>query len=168
LAASGTTGDTSLAALHETIQVVFGCDDDRMHVFHTPYGEFGVADARLGYRAEAPVTLAQVAPSAGGKIGYTYDFGDDRNLEIVVEKLHTTNSATDPTGTHAAPVAAAPRRLEDSGIDADIQFIAAFADREHPDHENAIDGLGYTNRHPDFDPVHFDIQTINDELSRLR
>jgi hypothetical protein len=163
------SADTSLAGLHEIIQVAFDWDDDHMHVFHTPYGEFGVADAGLGYRSEAPVSLEQVAPSVGDKIGYTYDFGDDWNLEIVVENLHTTKSTADLTGYPRCTGGRRAAPPDDSGgIDAYTRFVAALADSDHPDHENAVDWLGYTNPHPYFDPAHFDTQTINNALSRLR
>jgi hypothetical protein len=35
------SADTSLATLHHIIQIAFGWDDYHLHVFHTPYGEFG-------------------------------------------------------------------------------------------------------------------------------
>ncbi len=79
--------DVSLARLHMVIQAAFGWDDSHLHVFETPYGRFGIADADLGHRAEAPVTLEQVAPAAGGKLRYVYDFGDDWEHDIVVEKV---------------------------------------------------------------------------------
>ena len=56
--------DISLARLHRVIQVAFAWDDSHLHVFQTPYGQFGLGDAELGHRAEAPVTLEQVAPRA--------------------------------------------------------------------------------------------------------
>ncbi|HEY2791625.1 MAG TPA: plasmid pRiA4b ORF-3 family protein, partial [Micromonosporaceae bacterium] len=66
--------DISLSRLHTVIQVAFGWDDSHLHVFETPYGRFGTADAELGFRSEAPVTLEQVAAEAGSKMRYTYDF----------------------------------------------------------------------------------------------
>jgi pRiA4b ORF-3-like protein len=39
--------DISLARLHAVIQTAFGWCDSHLHVFQTPYGEFGVADAEL-------------------------------------------------------------------------------------------------------------------------
>lgn len=48
--------DISLARLHTVIQIAFGWDDSHLHVFETPYGSFGTADADLGHRAETPVS----------------------------------------------------------------------------------------------------------------
>ena len=78
--------DISLARLHRIIQVAFAWDGIHLHVFQTPYGEFGIADAELGHRAEAPVTLEQVAPTVRSAIRYTYDFGDDWEHDVLVEE----------------------------------------------------------------------------------
>ena len=79
--------DISLARLHTVIQIAFGWDDSHLHVFETPYGDFGTADADLGHRAETRVTLEQVAPAVNSKLRYTYDFGDDWDHDILVEKV---------------------------------------------------------------------------------
>jgi hypothetical protein len=158
--------DTSLAALHEVIQVAFDWEDYHLHVFRTPYGEFGAADAELGHRAEAAVTLEQVAPGEGDKIGYTYDFGDDWSLEVVVEKL----GEADPMASY--PCCTGGRRAappEDcGGIAAYSHFTAALADPDHPGHDDALDWIGYTNPHPDFDPAHFNADAVTEALTRLR
>jgi hypothetical protein len=163
------SADTSLAGLHGILQVAFGWDDAHMHVFRTSYGEFGVADAELGYRAEAPVTLEQVAPAVGDKIGYIYDFGDDWDLEIVVEKQHTATANSDRAGY---PRCIGGRRAappEDSGgIGAYSHLVAALADADHPDHINVIDWLDMAHAQPDFDPAYFDPGAVNHALSRLR
>jgi hypothetical protein len=158
--------DTSLATLHNILQIAFDWDDYHMHLFHTPCGDFGAPDPELGHRTEAPVTLEQVAPTAGAKIRYTYDFGDDWNLDIVVEKLleaePTTGYPRCTGGRRAAPP-------EDSGgIWAYTNFTDALADPTHPDHDDALDWLGHTNPNPaDFDPAHFDADAITQALSRL-
>ncbi len=79
--------DISLARLHEVIQLAFGWEGYHLHAFSTPYGDFGDPDPELGHRAEAPVTLEQVAPTVRDKITYVYDFGDDWTHDIVVEKV---------------------------------------------------------------------------------
>jgi hypothetical protein len=98
--------DISLARLHRIIQVAFAWHGSHLHVFQTPYGEFGIADAELGHRAEAPVTLEQVAPTVRSAIRYTYDFGDDWEHDVLVEKvLNRDSTASCPrcTGGRRAP-----------------------------------------------------------------
>ncbi|MEV4345300.1 plasmid pRiA4b ORF-3 family protein [Actinoplanes sp. NPDC049596] len=100
-------GDITLNRLHLAIQAAFGWDDSHLHVFDTTYGVFGQADRELGHRSDGPVTLEQVAPAPKDKIQYTYDFGDNWEHEILVEKT----TPADPTvayplctgGRRAAP-----------------------------------------------------------------
>ena len=132
--------DISLARLHRIIQVAFAWDDSHLHVFHTPYGEFGIADAELGHRAEAPVTLEQVARTVGSAIRYTYDFGDDWEHEVVVEKvLHRDNTVSYPRctgGRRAAPP-------EDcGGIWGYTDLAHTLTDPTHPGHEDMLEWLG--------------------------
>jgi hypothetical protein len=79
--------DINLADLHQLIQVAFNWHDLHLHVFETPYGEFGTEDSELGHHPEASVTLEQVAPRTKSKLRYTYDFGDDWQHDILVEKV---------------------------------------------------------------------------------
>ena len=145
--------DISLARLHRIIQVAFAWDDSHLHVFHTPYGEFGIADAELGHRAEAPVTLEQVAPTVGSAIRYTYDLGDDWEHEVVVEKvLHRDNTVSYPRctgGRRAAPP-------EDcGGIWGYTDLAQTLTDPTHPGHEDMLEWLGLSDA-ADFDPAEFD------------
>lgn len=52
--------DMSLARLHHVIQLAFGWDDSHLHMFDTPYGQFGT-DEEQG--DESSVTLEQVVAS---------------------------------------------------------------------------------------------------------
>ncbi|HET8661967.1 MAG TPA: plasmid pRiA4b ORF-3 family protein [Micromonosporaceae bacterium] len=157
--------DISLARLHEVIQIAFDWDDCHMHVFETPYGSFGVPDAELGHRSAAQATLEQVAPAVDSKLRYTYDFGDDWEHEIVVEKvLDRDGSTTYPRctgGRRAAPP-------EDcGGIWGYAALVETLNDPSHPDHEDQLEWLGLDSA-ADFDPVSFDAEGVTKALSALR
>lgn len=157
--------DISLARLHDVIQVAFDWDDCHMHVFETPYGSFGTPDAELGHRSAAQATLEQVAPAADSKLRYTYDFGDDWEHEIVVEKvLDRDGSATYPRctgGRRAAPP-------EDcGGIWGYTELIETLTDPGHPEHEERLEWLGLDSA-ADFDPDCFDAEGVTKALSALR
>jgi hypothetical protein len=157
--------DISLAHLHTVIQIAFGWHDGHLHVFQTPYGEFDGADAELGHRAEVPVTLEQVAPDAGSKIRYTYDFGDDWEHDILVEKaLDRDETASYPRctgGRRAAPP-------EDcGGVWGYADLVEALTDPAHPEHEDKLEWLGLDDA-AQFDPTGFDATTVTRALSRLR
>ena len=157
--------DVSLARLHEVIQAAFGWEDSHMHVFETPYGEFGRADRELGHRAEAPVTLEQVAPQAKDKIRYTYDFGDDWVHEIVVEKVLDQDPAP------AYPCCTGGRRAappdDCGGIWGYEELVEILADSQHPEHHERLEWLGLDDA-SQFDPAAFDLDEVNRALAKLR
>jgi hypothetical protein len=155
--------DISLARLHTVIQVAFGWDDSHMHVFETPYGSFGIADAELGHRAEAPVTLEQVAPAVNGKLRYTYDFGDDWEHDIVVEKILDGGGTAGPPRCTGGRRAAPPEDC--GGIWGYEELVEILNDPDHPEHEDRLEWLGLDAA--DFDPGRFDPAAVTLALSNL-
>lgn len=154
-------GDTSLAELHRVIQVAFDWEDSHLHVFETPYGEFGVADRELGYRAEKPVTLEQVAPKVGDKVKYLYDFGDNWVHEIVVEKLLDRQAVAYPRCT-AGRRAAPPDDC--GGMWGYAELIEVLSDPTHPEHEERLEWLGLYSA-DDFQPARFDAAEVTRRLT---
>jgi hypothetical protein len=156
--------DTSLADLHDIIQVAFGWENSHLHVFETAYGSFGIADRELGHRAEGPVTLEQVAPGAGDRLQYTYDFGDDWTHEIEVEKVLDRQPVAYPRctgGRRAAPP-------EDcGGIWGYAELVEVLADPGHPEHDDRLDWLGLDSA-ADFQPARFDAAEITRMLTKPR
>lgn len=156
--------DLSLARLHQVIQVAFGWYDSHLHVFETPYGDFGLADVELGHRAEAPVTLEQVAPRVNAKLRYTYDFGDDWQHDILVEKVHNRDAAAYlrcTGGRRAAPP-------EDcGGVWGYADLVEILNDPDHPEHQEQLEWLGLDSA-SEFDPGRFDAEAITKALSSLR
>jgi hypothetical protein len=157
--------DISLARLHQVIQAAFGWTDSHLHVFETPYGSFGSADADLGHRAEAPVTLEQVAPTANSKLRYTYDFGDNWEHDILVEKvLDRDQTATYPRctgGRRAGPP-------EDcGGVWGYAELVQSLNDPADPEHEDRLSWLGLDDASA-FDPSTFDPAAVTRALSVLR
>jgi pRiA4b ORF-3-like protein len=153
--------DTGLADLHHVLQGAFDWDDGHLHVFETTYGSFGVADRELGHRAEAPVTLEQVAPGAGSRLRYTYDFGDDWTHEIVVEKVLERGPVAYPRctgGRRAAPP-------EDcGGIWGYADLVEILGDPSHPEHRDRLEWLGLDSA-ADFQPAEFDAAEITRKLT---
>ena len=156
--------DISLASLHVVIQVAFGWDDSHLHVFETPYGRFGAADTELGHRAEARATLEQVAPSVRSKVTYTYDFGDDWEHDIVVEKVLARDQATSYPRCTSGRRAAPPEDC--GGIWGYEALTEALADPDHPEHEERLEWLGLDDA-AEFDPAAFDAAAVTHALARL-
>lgn len=154
--------DITLAELHDVIQIAFGWDDYHLHVFETPYGSFGIEDTDLGHRADADVTLEQVAPAARDKLRYTYDFGDDWDHDIVVEKV------LDPAGKAPTPRCTGGRRAappEDcGGIMGYTELVDVLRDPDDSEHQDRLEWLGLVDA-TEFDPESFDAAAVNQVLS---
>jgi len=157
--------DASLATLHRVIQIAFGWEDDHLHIFETPYGEFGVTDADQGVRPEKSVTLEQVAPKEGDTLRYTYDLGDNWEHDVLVER------AVDREEMVRYPRCTGGRRAgppEDcGGIWGYQQLLEVLADPSHPDHEDQMEWLGLDDP-GDLDPARFDADEVTQAIVRLR
>ena len=80
--------DIPLAVLHEALQVAFGWQNSHLHDFHVGDIRFGMADVEdeMFVVDEHAAPLGAVA-RAGSKFVYRYDFGDDWEHDIVVERV---------------------------------------------------------------------------------
>ncbi len=153
---------STLEQLHHIIQSAFGWEDYHMWVFETPSARYGIANRDLDIRGAAAQRLGQVAPRAGAKLSYTYDFGDDWEHDIAVEAVADAEpGVTYPrclTGRRACPP-------EDcGGIWGYDYLLEILADPAHEDHKERLEWLGLDSA-DDFDPAAFDLDEINTALS---
>jgi hypothetical protein len=154
--------DTTLSRLHEVIQVAFGWNGGHLHVFETAYGSYGIADRELGHQAEKPVTLEQVAPRAGDKLQYVYDFGDDWTHEIVVEKV-TDRQPLVPYPRCVGGRRAAPPE-DCGGVWGYADLLEIMEDPNHPEHSDRLEWLALESA-AEFDPVRFNPAEITEALT---
>jgi hypothetical protein len=157
----------ALDRLHETIQALFAWENSHLHQFEVGDRYFCPAEMLetmddIPARPEADVDLAGLVRQKVKRFAYVYDFGDDWEHQIQVEKL------LDPEPGVAYPRLVGGRRAappEDCGgppgYDA---LVEAMQNPEDPDHEDMLDWLGGAP----FDPAHFDRDTIERRLHRLR
>ncbi|MFG2038916.1 plasmid pRiA4b ORF-3 family protein [Dactylosporangium sp. NPDC048998] len=156
--------DVSLAGLHNIIQAAFGWNDSHLHVFETPFGDFGVADRDLGYRSDGSVTLEQVAPAVKSKIRYVYDFGDDWQHELLVEQVFDRDPAVRYPRCTGGRRAAPPDDC--GGIWGYLELVDVLRDPDHPEHRDRMAWVGIDDI-ADFTPERFDAEAINAALSGL-
>jgi hypothetical protein len=154
-------GDIPLNRLHHAILAAFGWHGGHLHVFDTAYGQFGHADRDLGHRSDTSVTLEQVAPAIKDKIRYTYDFGDDWEHDILIEKT----TPADPATTY--PTCVGGRRTappdDCGGIWGYQHLIEVLTDPDHPEHQERLEWLGLD--HADqFTPEKLDLDQVNQRL----
>src|SRR5216683_1219088 len=156
--------DITLQRLHLAVQQAFGWADGHMWVFSTPAGEYGTANPELGHRSAAAKKLSDVAPRAGGRIRYTYDFGDDWEHDIAVEDVLPAEPDV------AYPRCTAGRRAcppEDSGGIWGYEYLLeVLANPGHEEHADRLDWLGLDSA-DQFDPAAFDLTEVNEALSGL-
>jgi hypothetical protein len=154
----------SLQRLHHVIQAAFGWEDYHMWVFETTQGRYGVADRELGHRGAGAKKLAEVAPLAGSRLGYTYDFGDDWEHDIVVEAVIDAETGVGYPRCVAGRRAGPPEDC--GGIWGYEHLVEVLADPTHGDHEERLEWLGLDSA-DQFDPDAFDLTAVNTALSGL-
>nr|WTB29532.1 plasmid pRiA4b ORF-3 family protein [Streptomyces sp. NBC_00830] len=164
--------DTSLGCLHDIVQICFGWDDSHLHAFtepgsHRQFVDFDSPMDRDPVRDvdEESVAMAEVLPYEGGRLDYTYDFGDDWRHQITLEKTLSTSTGDRRVrctgGRRAMPYA------EDTGGAWGLRAVlAAVADRTAPAPEPWTD-LVETLREEGFDPAGFDREALDRELAAL-
>ena len=159
--------DLTLEQLHDVVQVAMGWEDCHMHEFRIGQQRFGEPDPMeqvLGgprTASERTARLFSVLARVGAKAVYTYDFGDDWEHQIVLEKRLA------PEPGRAYPACLAGERHgppEDcGGIGGFDNLLEAIADPQHEQHEELLDWVG-----EDFDPEAFSVEEINRRLASLQ
>jgi hypothetical protein len=152
--------DCPLTRLHEVIQVVMGWGD--CHLYEFEVGGQSYTDPRgmddLDMEDASKVKLGQVAPKQKAKLGYTYDFGDNWQHEVLIEKV------LPPEEGRKYPVCIDGRRAcppEDVGGPwGYLEFAEAIGDPEHERHDEFIEWRG------EFDPESFSVEAVNEALRR--
>jgi hypothetical protein len=98
------------------------------------------------------------------KLRYTYDFGDDWEHDILVEKVLDRNE------TVAYPRCTGGRRAappEDcGGIWGYAELVEVLNDPADPEHKDRLEWLGLDDA-ADFDPDRFDAEAVTQALAAL-
>jgi len=156
--------DITLARLHDVLLAAFGWNGGHLHVFETDHGEFGSTDSDLAYRSDRRVTLEQVT-SAGRKITYTYDFGDDWRHVIVVERELPREAEVRYPRCTGGRRAGPPDDC--GGIWGYVDLLEILADPSHEEHQEWLGWLGISDA-SQFDPAEFDLDLVNKMLAMKR
>ncbi|KWN21997.1 hypothetical protein WT83_04810 [Burkholderia territorii] len=153
----------TLAKLHRVIQVAMGWTDSHLHEFEIAGERFGIPDP--GFDFGEPViseARARLGKCLGGaaSLRYLYDFGDDWEHKIKVEKVLSTDICLYPLylgGANACP----PEDV--GGPYGYVRFVEVIADSAHPEHERMLDWHGGP-----FDPTAVDHDLIQVRLKRIK
>ncbi len=142
--------DITLHSLHRTIQTVMGWEDGHLHKF----------DIRAP-SSEPKVRLNQLNLVEKQKFLYVYDFGDNWEHTILLEKILPIDEKTQ------YPICLAGERSgppEDCGGPwGYMDLLDVLDDPNDPEYEERVEWIG-----EDFDPELFDIEKINKRLKGTR
>jgi hypothetical protein len=144
---------STLAQLHEVLQIAMGWTDDHLHQFVVGGVTYGAPG--LDSEDEGRVRLDQLLRRPKDQLVYEYDFGDGWEHVVALEKVVPVEP-----GRHRYPRVTGGRRAcppEDSGgVGGFHRMLAVLGDPEHPEHEEMLEWAG-----DDYDPEHFDIDEVN-------
>ncbi len=152
-------GEIDLGELHAVIQTAFGWTDSHLHEFEVGDVRYGTPDPDWGRDDVQDESRAKLSRPVGegDRFGYTYDFGDNWEHQLTVEKV------LDPERLTRYPSCTAGRRAcppEDVGGPWGYEdFLDALADPDHEDHDDRTEWIGGS-----FDPAAFDIAATNAAL----
>ena len=95
------------------------------------------------------------------KLVYTYDFGDNWQHEIVVEKILQPEEGVKYPRCISGKRSCPPEDV--GGVPGYEEFLEAIMDPDHPEHEEMIEWAG-----EGFDPERFNIDDVNKILERIK
>jgi hypothetical protein len=148
----------TLGDLHQAIQAAMGWHDGHLHAFDIDGRQYGDQHTVDDVADENRLTLNGLLKSGVARFAYTYDFGDNWEHTVAIEK---TQPAADGD---AYPLCVAGKRNcppEDCGGPWGYQhLLEVLADPTNPDYAEQSDWVG-----EEFSPDAFDIDTANAVLN---
>jgi hypothetical protein len=156
-------GNVTLRQLHEILQLAMGWQNAHLHEFRIDgmgYGEPS-AEFDLEVNDDRRFRLSSVAPGAGARFTYLYDFGDGWEHDVIVEKVISPESRLRYPLCVAGAGACPPEDVGGPwGYD---EFLAAIRDPSHEQHDELLEWAGGP-----FDPERFDVRATNEGFDQHR
>ena len=170
--------DIALPRFHDVIQIAMGWTDSHLHGFETKTASYRIFlddgddsifgddfPGALKELDESKHRLGDLLAKPKAKCVYTYDFGDNWEHDIVLEKLAPVGKRITRAEILAGENACPP---EDCGsVPGYCDLIAILSDPKHPEHKNQREWLGL-EKGEKFDPAFYDMAAANVELRRLK
>ena len=151
-------GETTLGDLHRAIQAAMGWEDCHLHSFDIEGRQYGNPRSVGDVADEERVTLKNLITSGVARFAYTYDFGDNWEHAVVVEK-----SVPDVEALSRPICIAGKRRCppEDCGGSWGYrELLEILADPAHAEHAERCEWLD-----EDFDPDDFNPEIADATLA---
>ncbi len=155
--------DVRLDHLHLMFQAAMGWENSHLHSFSIGGRDFGMIhdDFDTALENEAKFRLQQLIPNEQAKFEYVYDFGDNWEHDVVVEKIGPLEPGVKYPrcidGARACPP-------EDVGsIWGYENFLQALRDPKHEEHEHFVEWIGGK-----FDAEAFDVAKTDARLKKFK
>ncbi len=151
---------TTLLRLHQILQAAFGWWDCHLHEFEIDGVRYGTDDGE-GWggpppKSELRTRLGAVAEE-GTTIRYVYDFGDNWEHKLVVEKIIAAVPGTTYSDCIAGRRACPPEDC--GGVWGYTSFLTAISDPTDPEHDSMLEWVGGA-----YDPAEFDASDFSHRL----
>ena len=154
------TSDTTLAELHSIIQTAMGWDGGHLHVFEIGGASYSRPDSEGWNDLESDqIELRQLISNSTLKFAYTYDFGDDWQHQILVEKVLPADPETFYPFCVEGERACPPEDC--GGVYGYMELLEMLQDPQNPDHKERLDWAG------SLEPEAFDVDIVNKRLNAL-
>jgi hypothetical protein len=150
--------DLSLGQLHEVIQAVMGWDNSHLHVFFDGRSHYGLPGGDLDFQDERTISLSRLLSSVGDKVRYTYDFGDNWEHDITLEKILPVGAGATSVVCTAGSGACPPEDC--GGVWGYEDLKASLADPSAERHDEMLEWLGLDSG-DDFNPKEFSAEDVN-------
>jgi len=147
-----------LNRLHDVIQAAMGWEDYHMHALTAGGIDYGLPDPELGHRDERKTALNALLSEPGDRLRYVYDFGDDWEHDIVVEKVLAAEAGAGYPVCLAGKGRCPPEDC--GGVWGYADLRETLADPAHDEHADTLEWLGIETA-AEFDPQAFDIDDVN-------
>jgi hypothetical protein len=151
----------TLGDLHIAIQAVMGWQNGHLHAFDVAGEQYGARGSLEDISDEDRLTLGGLVRLGIGRFRYTYDFGDDWEHDVLIEKI-----VPKLPGVAAFPACVAGKRNcppEDCGGPFGYEdLLVVLKDPNHPEHAEQSEWIG-----EDFDPEAFSVVAADATLGEV-
>ena len=149
-------GSATLDEVHDVIQAAFGWWNSHLHGFCIGGRDYGVPDPDWGLSQVLDETRYRLDKLAaqGDKFRYVYDFGDDWDHDVHVEKILARSEVDTVPACIAGRRACPPEDC--GGAWGYEELLVAIADASHERHAELLEWSGGDSDPEAFDPAEFD------------
>jgi pRiA4b ORF-3-like protein len=151
------SSDATFGKLSDVIQIVMGWNNSHLHEFFLGVEQIGMKDedSPAEVKNENRIRLSSKLKTEEFHFRYLYDFGDDWEHSIVLERILASNDES--------PRCLAGKRNcppEDSGGPHQyMEFLAVRKNPKHPRQKEMSELLAWFD--PQFDPERFNLKEVN-------